>query len=116
MSNSHEDRCVGCLLGTACGDILGAAVEGWAASEIRQEFGDVRDFVDGSRVFGRYTDDTQMTLALATSLVDAAKWAPPTSPPSMPSSTSRGGAAAERPTASCDCLPMAATAARRPWL
>ena len=30
---SHEDRCVGSLLGTACGDILGAAAEGMAASE-----------------------------------------------------------------------------------
>jgi hypothetical protein len=31
-NTGHEDRCVGCLLGTACGDILGAAVEGLPAS------------------------------------------------------------------------------------
>jgi len=66
----HEDRCVGCLLGTACGDILGAAVEGSAASEIRKELGEVRDFMDVGRGFGCYTDDTQMTLALAASLVE----------------------------------------------
>ena len=55
---SHEDRCIGCLLGTACGDILGAAVEGWPASDIRQKLGEVRDF-DTGRGFGCYTDGTQ---------------------------------------------------------
>ena len=33
MGPSHEDRCIGCLLGTACGDILGSAAEGWSAPE-----------------------------------------------------------------------------------
>lgn len=70
---SHEDRCIGCLLGTACGDILGAAVEGCAASEIRDEHGEVRDFLDGGRGFGCYTDDTQMTLALAASLAQCGR-------------------------------------------
>jgi poly(ADP-ribose) glycohydrolase ARH3 len=73
MAITHEDRCVGSLLGTACGDILGAVVEGWAASEIRQKFGQVRDFAESSRGFGCYTDDTQMTLALATSLVESGR-------------------------------------------
>jgi hypothetical protein len=68
MHPNHEDRCVGCLPGVACGDILGAAVEGCAASEIRQEYGELRDFQDAGRGFGCYTDDTQMTLALASSL------------------------------------------------
>jgi ADP-ribosylglycohydrolase len=27
MNDSYADRCIGCLFGTACGDILGAAVE-----------------------------------------------------------------------------------------
>ncbi len=67
---AHEDRCIGCLLGTACGDILGAAVEGWSASDIRQSFIELRDFLDTDRGFGCYTDDTQMTLALAASLVE----------------------------------------------
>jgi poly(ADP-ribose) glycohydrolase ARH3 len=69
-AGSHEDRCLGCLLGTACGDILGAAVEGSSAREIRELYGEVRDFVEIGRGFGCYTDDTQMTLALATSLVE----------------------------------------------
>jgi len=67
---AHEDRCIGCLLGTACGDILGAAVEGWSAMDIRQRYGQLRDFLDTDRGFGCYTDDTQMALALATSLVE----------------------------------------------
>lgn len=70
METSHEDRCVGCLLGVACGDVLGAAVEAWPAAEIREQFGEVRDFVDSGRGFGRYTDDTQMTVALAASLAE----------------------------------------------
>ena len=66
---SHEDRCIGCLLGTACGDILGAAVEG-SADTIRGHHGELRDFQDTIRGFGCYTDNTEMTLALATSLVE----------------------------------------------
>jgi poly(ADP-ribose) glycohydrolase ARH3 len=65
-----EDRCIGCLLGTACGDILGAGVEGQPADTIRGRHGEVRDFLDTFRGFGCYTDDTEMTLALATSLVE----------------------------------------------
>ena len=37
-----------------------SAVEGWAASEIRQEFGGVRDFVNSSRVFGCYTENADV--------------------------------------------------------
>lgn len=61
--SERTSRFVGCLLGTACGDVLGAAVEGHPAPGV------IRDFLDTPRGFGRYTDDTQMTLALATSLV-----------------------------------------------
>ena len=70
---TFEDRCIGCLLGTACGDILGAGVEGWPAAEIRETFGEIRDFAQSDRGFGSYTDDTQMTVALATSLVECGR-------------------------------------------
>ncbi len=59
----REDRFVGCLLGTACGDALGAPVEGDPSP------GAVRDFRAGRGAPGSVTDDTQMTLALAASLV-----------------------------------------------
>lgn len=67
----HADRCVGSLLGLACGDILGAGVEGYSATAIREQFGVVREFLESPRGRGCYTDDTQMALALARSLVEA---------------------------------------------
>ncbi|NIQ93975.1 MAG: hypothetical protein GWO11_07540 [Desulfuromonadales bacterium] len=75
MSRSKPDRqsrFVGSLLGTAFGDILGAAVEGMSFSAVAESFGTVRDFLDTGRGLGRYTDDTQMTFALATSMVRCA--------------------------------------------
>jgi poly(ADP-ribose) glycohydrolase ARH3 len=72
-SPSHLDRCVGAFLGTACGDILGAVVEGCSAREIVELYGQMRDFTDSIRGFGCYTDDTQMTLALAASLVECGR-------------------------------------------
>eukprot|EP00741_Cyanophora_paradoxa_P020289 tig00021244_g19583.t1 len=53
-----------------CGDILGAAVEMLPAEQIASRFGRVKTFLTNpERPFGCYTDDTQMTLALAWSLV-----------------------------------------------
>ncbi len=69
-STQFEDRCIGAMLGAACGDILGANVEFLTRDEIRLQYGRVLEFLDSDwRPFGRYTDDTEMTLALATSLV-----------------------------------------------
>ena len=70
MTIDHEARSIGCLLGAACGDILGAAVEGWSAKDILRQYGRLREFLDTGRGLGCYTDDTQMTLALAASLVE----------------------------------------------
>lgn len=67
--SDREDRFIGALLGTAFGDALGAPVEGLDRETIRERFGEVRDFLPGPRGRGYYTDDTQMTLALARSLV-----------------------------------------------
>ena len=78
---TYEDRCIGCLLGVACGDILGASVEAWPAAEIRETFGELRDFCDSDRGFGCYTDDTQMTVALAK------RHNAPTQPSTYPGST-----------------------------
>ena len=64
----------GCLLGSMLGDILGAAVEGESSGYIRKTFRSLDDFLSldlideplgGTWKFGRYTDDTQMTLAVA---------------------------------------------------
>ena len=40
---------------------------------IHDEHGQLRDFQDSHGGFGRYTDDTQMTLALAASLVEVSR-------------------------------------------
>ncbi|KAG2439556.1 hypothetical protein HXX76_004909 [Chlamydomonas incerta] len=66
-----EQRCVGSMLGKFCGDVLGAAVEGWDDARIRAAAPDgLQSFVMGTnRGDGCYTDDTQMAIALARSLV-----------------------------------------------
>lgn len=69
MRENREDKFAGALLGTAFGDTLGAPVEGMSAGHIRRSHGDVRDFLPVDGAVGRYTDDTQMTLALARSIV-----------------------------------------------
>jgi len=71
-----EDRCVGVILSSMIGDILGAPVEGSRPSQIRGKYGTLRDFVKGKPLgideerCGMYTDDTNSTLAAACSLVN----------------------------------------------
>ena len=75
-----RDRFRGVLLGTLCGDALGAPAEGLARNQIVPILGHwLHDMVDRPRFdarapamlkAGRYTDDTQMTQALAEALVD----------------------------------------------
>jgi poly(ADP-ribose) glycohydrolase ARH3 len=73
-ASTHEDRCIGSLLGCACGDILGASYEFQSRREILGENGGLDNFVSaGGRFQGRYTDDTEMTLALATSLIECGR-------------------------------------------
>jgi ADP-ribosylglycohydrolase len=66
-------RAQGCLLGQVIGDSLGALVEAKSAAEIAKLFpGGVRDLADGGvyhTIAGQPTDDSEMALALARSLV-----------------------------------------------
>lgn len=67
------DHYLGCLLGGAIGDALGAAVEFDALSDIRKKYGDV-GIQFYAETFGRkgaITDDTQMTLFSAEGLLRA---------------------------------------------
>lgn len=66
-------RAVGCLLGGAVGDALGAPVEFDALSAIRARFGPngIRELVPAYGVLGAITDDTQMTLFTAEGLLQA---------------------------------------------
>ena len=64
MMPFHPTRCIGSLLGTAVGDILGANVEFCSRAEILKEYGLVKDFHDSpARPLGMFTDDTEMTIA-----------------------------------------------------
>lgn len=69
-----EDQYTGCLLGLAIGDALGHPVEFLKSREIRAKYGPqgITGFQPtGRHPAGTYTDDTQMTLALAEALLAA---------------------------------------------
>lgn len=63
-----RDRFRGALLGTFVGDALGMPLEGRRRRSRRQ--GIVREMLEDRLGRGTYTDDTQMTIALAQALVD----------------------------------------------
>lgn len=63
------DRFVGCLLGLACGDALGAPVEEWTRETIHSSLGFVKDYQTTILGRGIITDDTQMTILLCESII-----------------------------------------------
>lgn len=73
MNLPKNDRAIGCMLGGAFGDSLGAAVEFMALKAIRQRYGwDGIQKCDAAYGFGPgvITDDTQMAIATAVGLLD----------------------------------------------
>ena len=72
---STSDRAVGCLIGGAVGDALGAGIEFMSHAHIVDEFGSegVTDIVPAYGQIAAITDDTQMTLFTAEGLVEARK-------------------------------------------
>ena len=72
------DRYTGCLFGLAIGDALGMPTEFLSLDAIRARFGPdgVTNLEAGSWPAGHFTDDTQMTLALAEGLLAAGLDAP----------------------------------------
>ncbi len=67
-----RDKYRGCLLGLAIGDALGAPLEFLDRDEIDKRYGTVREMIGGGWLQtqpGEYTDDTQMALAIARSIV-----------------------------------------------
>ncbi len=63
------DRFVGCLLGLACGDALGAPVEEWSREIIKSSLGFIRDYQTTILGRGIITDDTQMAILLSESII-----------------------------------------------
>lgn len=81
MTNTTEptlrERALGAYLGLAVGDALGATVEFLTPSEIRHQYGELRDIVGGGWLrlkAGQVTDDTQMSLALGAAILEAGGW------------------------------------------
>lgn len=68
-----NNRFLGCLLGGAVGDALGAPVEFMSRSDILRKFGPkgTTDYADAYGGIGKITDDTQMTLFTAEGLLRA---------------------------------------------
>jgi poly(ADP-ribose) glycohydrolase ARH3 len=64
--HSETDRARGALLGTFVGDALGMPFEGVAPAEVPERL----EMLDARLGPGTYTDDTQMAIALAESLLD----------------------------------------------
>ncbi len=72
------DRFRGCMLGLAVGDALGMPVEGLTRDEIGERLGEVREMVAPTSDHfhcglspGQYTDDTEQTLLLAETIIEA---------------------------------------------
>lgn len=68
------DRFIGCLIGGAVGDALGAPIEFMTHQEIIRRFGPsgVRDYLPAYGGIGFITDDTQMTLFTADGVIRSA--------------------------------------------
>ena len=69
VSRPQQDQFAGALIGCAVGDALGAPIEG----QSRERIASIKNITDGYRPYrsyplGQYTDDTQLTIAIATSL------------------------------------------------
>jgi poly(ADP-ribose) glycohydrolase ARH3 len=64
------DRFQGCLLGLAIGDALGARFEGQPAERIRGRFPTVESLMAYPQEEIWYTDDTQMTIGVAETLIE----------------------------------------------
>jgi ADP-ribosyl-[dinitrogen reductase] hydrolase len=66
-----SDRIAGCFVGLAAGDALGAPLEFLSRHEVRKRYPQgLRDMIDSSLwKKGEYTDDTQMALLIAGSLL-----------------------------------------------
>ena len=74
-----RDRYLGCLVGLALGDALGAPLEFLSRDQIVATWGEVRDLLGGGWLNvdpGEYTEDTQLAVTLAASIVSLGRVEP----------------------------------------
>ena len=60
-----KSKFTGALIGSAVGDALGAPVEGYSMKKVSSMYGDAWEMISG-----RYTDDTEMMIGVAESLIE----------------------------------------------
>lgn len=68
-----------CILGAAIGDALGMPAEGLTRNQIKQIYGEIRDFHPspyGDLEAGEWTDDTEQMITLAVSLIETVYFSP----------------------------------------
>ncbi len=61
-----KSKFIGALIGTAVGDALGAPLEGWSMERVRSRYSEEKELKMRN---GRYTDDTEMMIGVAESLI-----------------------------------------------
>ncbi len=74
-----EEKFRNCILGLAVGDALGMPVEGLSIENIKQLYGEVRDFLPspyGDLNAGEWTDDTEQMVVLAESILETVYFDP----------------------------------------
>jgi len=64
------DKISGAILGAFTGDALGMPVEGWSFREISERYGEIKEILPGRLKAGSYTDDTEMMIGIAESLIE----------------------------------------------
>jgi poly(ADP-ribose) glycohydrolase ARH3 len=67
MHVNLRSKFTGALIGSAVGDALGAPVEGWSMKMISSVYGEETGW---KMIYGRYTDDTEMMIGVAESLIE----------------------------------------------
>ena len=65
-----KSKFLGALVGTAVGDALGMPVEGYDPKQIQLKYGEIREMLSGKLPAGSYTDDTEMMIGVAESLIE----------------------------------------------
>lgn len=67
MKNNYFSKAYGCLIGLAIGDALGSVTENMNPHEIKQKYGEIRDFISETT---SGTDDTEYAILTAKILID----------------------------------------------
>lgn len=70
FNDDLKSKFLGALIGTSVGDALGMPVQGWTWENIKQEYDEIREMLDGWLPAGHYTDDTEMMIGIAESLIE----------------------------------------------